>query len=118
MAAAVLNSPHAAQMSVCVVRAFIRMRRMLGDTRELAKQLAAIEKELKERLDVHEVAIVSVLQRVMNMIDAPVPPDPPRKQIGFKARENRAWICGKEEKINLRLFFWLDTEFWLLTSEL
>jgi hypothetical protein len=30
------------------------MRALLGDKRELAKQLAALEKELKQRLDVHE----------------------------------------------------------------
>lgn len=86
MAANVLNSPRAVQMSVFVVRAFIRMRGMLGDTRELARQLAALEKELKERLDVHEVAIVSILQRVLDLIDAPALPDPPRKYIGFKIR--------------------------------
>ena len=37
MAANVLNSPRAVQMSVFVVRAFIRMRAALGDTRELAR---------------------------------------------------------------------------------
>ncbi len=41
MAANVLNSPRAVQMSVFVVRAFIRMRAALGDTRELARKLAA-----------------------------------------------------------------------------
>jgi phage regulator Rha-like protein len=58
MVANVLNSPRAVQMSVFVVRAFLRMRSLLGDKRELARQLAALEKELKERLDVHETAIV------------------------------------------------------------
>ena len=65
MAANVLNSARAVQMSVFVVRAFLKMRALLGDKRELAKQLAALEKELKQRLDVHEAAIVTILQRVM-----------------------------------------------------
>ena len=65
MAANVLNSPRAVQMSVFVVRAFLKMRAFLGDKRELAKQLAALEKELKQRLDIHEAAIVTILQRVM-----------------------------------------------------
>lgn len=77
-------------MSVFVVRAFVRMRRLLGDTRELAQQLADLEKELKERLDVHEVAIVGILQRIMNLIDPPEFPTPPRRQIGFKVKEKRA----------------------------
>jgi hypothetical protein len=91
MAANVLNSPEAIRMSVFVVRAFVRMRSLLGDTRELARQLAALEKKLKERLDVHEVAIVSILQRVMDLIDPPVKPKPaPRKKIGFEVKEPRA----------------------------
>jgi hypothetical protein len=85
MAANVLNSPRAVQMSVFVVRAFLKMRAFLGNKRELAKQLAALEKELKQRLDIHESAIVTVLQRVMDIIDPPSPPPTPDKpKIGFK----------------------------------
>ena len=85
MAANVLNSPRAAQMSVFVVRAFLKMRALLGDKRELAKQLATLEKELKQRLDIHEAAIVTILQRVMDIIDPPAePPPPPKPKIGFK----------------------------------
>src|SRR6266566_4061020 len=77
MAANVLNSRRAVQMSVFVVRAFLKMRALLGDKRELAQQLAALEKELKKRLDVHEAVIVTILQRVMDMIDPPsLPPQP------------------------------------------
>jgi len=82
MAASVLNSPRAVQMSVFVVRAFLKMRALLGDKRELAKKLAALERELTGRLDVHEAAIVHVLQRVMDLIDPPALPPKPR--IGFK----------------------------------
>lgn len=85
MAANVLNSPRAVQMSVFVVRAFLRMRSLLGDKRELARQLAALEKELKQRLDVHEAAIVTILQRVMDIIDPPALPLAPSKpRIGFR----------------------------------
>lgn len=84
MAANVLNSPRAVQMSVFVVRAFLKMRALLGDKRELAKQLAALEKELKQRLDIHEAAIVTVLQRVMDIIDPPIAPEPEKPKIGFK----------------------------------
>jgi ORF6N domain len=90
MAANVLNSPQAARMSVFVVRAFIAMRRSFTGSRELARKLAALEKELKERLDVHEAAIVTILQRVMDIIDPPPQPEPPSKQIGFHVRERSA----------------------------
>jgi phage regulator Rha-like protein len=87
MAANVLNSPQAVQMSVFVVRAFVKMRGSFSDSRELVKKLAALEKELKSRLDVHEVAIVEVLQRVMAILDPPPPPpEPPRREIGFHVK--------------------------------
>jgi len=61
------------------------MRAALNDTRELAKKLAALEQELIGSLDVHEAAIVDVLQRIMTILDPPpAPPEPPRPQIGFK----------------------------------
>lgn len=47
MAANVLNSPQAVQMSVFVVRAFLKMRAALTDTRQLAQKLANLEAELK-----------------------------------------------------------------------
>ena len=84
MAANVLNSPEAVRMSVFVVRAFVKMRELLSGTKELAKQLAALEKKLTARLDGHEVAIIEVLRRVMDILDPPPPPpEPPRRQIGF-----------------------------------
>ena len=84
MAANVLNSRRAVQMSVFVVRAFLKMRALLGDNRDLAQKLAALEKELKKRLNVHEGVIVTILQRVMNIIDPPaLPPPPPKPRIGF-----------------------------------
>jgi hypothetical protein len=83
MAANVLNSRRAVQMSVFVVRAFARMREALRGTPELARKLAALEKKLTARLDVHEAAIVKVLREVMQVLNPPPLPEPQRKQIGF-----------------------------------
>jgi hypothetical protein len=98
MAANILNSSRAVQMSVFVVRAFVRMRRLLSDTQDLARRLAQLEKELKERLDVHESAIVSILQRVMDVIDPPALPAPPRKSIGFHVKERPARYHTRRRK--------------------
>lgn len=98
MAANILHSDRAVQMSIFVVRAFVKMRALLGDSRELARRLAVLEKELKERLDVHEVAIVSILQRVMDLIDPPSFPDPPHKPIGFKVKEHSVKYHVKKRK--------------------
>ena len=86
MAADVLNSPRAVQMSVFVVRAFLKMRELLGGTKELARRLKALEAKLTARLDGHEAAIVDVLQRIMHLLDPPPELEPPRRQIGFHAR--------------------------------
>lgn len=86
MAANILHSPSAVQMSVFVVRAFIKMRSALTDTRELARKLTALEDEVKARLDTHESAIVDVLQRIMALLDPPPPPpEPPQPEMGFHA---------------------------------
>jgi len=83
MAANILNSPQATQMSVFVIRAFVKMRNLLTDTRELAKKLASLEEELNSRLDTHEVAITDVLQRIMQLLDPPPLPETPEKEMGF-----------------------------------
>lgn len=80
MAANILNSPQAAQMSIFVIRAF-KMRGLLTDTRELAKKLASLETELKSRLD--------VLRRIMLLLDPPAGPEILEKQMGFHANPHR-----------------------------
>jgi len=85
MAATVLNSLRAVQMSVFVVRAFVKMRRILVAKNDLAKKLAEIESKLTDRLDIHETAIVEVLQKVLILLTpSPPEPEPPRRRIGFQ----------------------------------
>jgi hypothetical protein len=83
MAANILNSARAVQMSIFVVRAFAKMREALRGTPELARKLATLEKRLTDRLDVHEAAIVQVLREVMQILNPPPEPEPPRRRIGF-----------------------------------
>ena len=84
MAANILNSARAVQMSIFVVRAFAKMRESLRAAPDLARKLAALEKKLTGRLDVHEAAIVGVLQELMKILNPPHgPPPPPKKKIGF-----------------------------------
>jgi ORF6N domain len=83
-AANILNSPRAVQMSVFVIRAFVKMRETLLATRDLSKKLATLEKQLTRRLDSHEAAIVHVLQELMVILNPPLlPPPPPKPRIGF-----------------------------------
>jgi len=70
-----------ARVNIFVVRAFAKMREALRGTPELARKLAALEKKLTSRLDVHEAAIVEVLQELMQILNPPALPPKPR--IGF-----------------------------------
>jgi hypothetical protein len=89
MAANVLKSQQAARMSVFVVRAFVKLRAALAESQDLTRKLAAVEAELKSRLDVHEAAIVEVLQRIMRILDPPPPPPGPAPpEIGFHVKED------------------------------
>ncbi|HTL67521.1 MAG TPA: ORF6N domain-containing protein [Lacunisphaera sp.] len=89
MAANVLNSEQAVRMSVFVVRAFIRMREMLGGSKELAAELKKLERQLTARLDIHESAIVDVLRRIMELLDPLPTPSPPEKSMGFHTTMRR-----------------------------
>ena len=91
MAANILRSLQAVEMSVFVVRAFVRMRQMLSAPHDLSRKLAELEAKLTARLDGHETAITEVLQQIMLLLNPqPIPDqphDPPAKQIGFHVRE-------------------------------
>jgi len=83
MLASVLNSPVAVQASVHVVRAFVRLRQLLVSNRELAQRLA----ELERKLEGHDDAIRNLFEAIRQLLASP---QPPRKQIGFHAKERIA----------------------------
>jgi len=86
MAANVLNSTKAVEMSVFVVRAFVRLRATFLDSRELAHRLEKLESEIASRLDSHDAAIVEILRRMLDIIDPPPLPTAPSRRIGFGAK--------------------------------
>ncbi|MBP7510213.1 MAG: hypothetical protein KA807_20550, partial [Prolixibacteraceae bacterium] len=77
MAASVLNSPKAVEMSVYVVRAFVRMRTMLLQYKEVAQKIA----EFDTRLGKHDEAIINIINALKQLME---PPKPKKKEIGFK----------------------------------
>ena len=101
MAANILRSDRAIQMSVFVVRAFIRMRQMLISQESLARRLAEIEKKLTARLEIHETAITEVLRQMMVLLAPSSPePEPPKKKIGFLVEDRRAsYKHSKQPKV-------------------
>ncbi|MGO8934103.1 MAG: ORF6N domain-containing protein [Terracidiphilus sp.] len=78
MAATVLSSPRAVEMSVYVVRAFVQLRELLASNTALARKLNELEGKLKNH-DETITAILSAIRELMN------PPPPKRRPIGFTA---------------------------------
>jgi hypothetical protein len=77
MAATVLNSERAIEMSVFVVLAFVRMHRAIAVNRYVLAKLAEVER----RLESHDTDIQDLMAAIRELID---PPDPPRRRIGFE----------------------------------
>jgi hypothetical protein len=73
MAASILNSPKAIEMSVYVVRAFVRLRDLLSSNKELARQFAALESRLNKKLAEHDAAIAAILSAIRQLMNSPVP---------------------------------------------
>lgn len=82
MAATVLNSKRAVSMSVYVVRAFVRIRREMLTHATLEARLQRIEKTLIA----HDAGLRDIFQKIRPLLLPP--PEPPRRKIGFHAREN------------------------------
>jgi hypothetical protein len=98
MAANILRSPEAIQMSMFVVRAFIRMRQMLIEQRGLARKLAELEKELTSRLDIHETAINEMFTQIRRLLSLPSEPAPPKRRIGFMVEERKVPYLTKMKR--------------------
>lgn len=69
MAAQVINSPEAVNMSVHVVRAFVRLRQLMVNHKALSAQLAALE----SRVGAHDEQIAAIVETIRQLTtpDAP-----------------------------------------------
>ena len=80
MAANVLNSKKAIQMSVYVVRAFVQLRSRLWQNRELARRLQDLERKVDyQGGELHE--LFEAIRRLM------AAPEKPTRQIGFQVKK-------------------------------
>jgi len=76
MLANVLNSERAAQTSVQVVRAFVKLRQMLASNAELARKLEAMEKKYDAQFKV----VFDAIRQLMS------PPVKPKREMGFHVK--------------------------------
>lgn len=77
MAASVLNSKRAVEMSIFVVRAFVRMREALVVNQKVVSKLS----ELEERLDEHDDQIHDLVEAIRELM---APPPANNRRIGFE----------------------------------
>ncbi|MFZ5483376.1 MAG: ORF6N domain-containing protein [Pseudomonadota bacterium] len=75
MLSSVLRSPRAVQVNIEIMRAFVRLRRMLTENRALAERLDQLEQQYDEQFKV----VFDALRQLMR------PPEKPGRPIGFIA---------------------------------
>ena len=80
MLASVLSTPIAVQANVHVVRAFVRLREVLANHKELARKL----EELEKKYDAQFKVVFDAIRQLM------APPEKSRRSIGFRVEEGRA----------------------------
>jgi len=78
MAAMVLNSDLAVEMSVFVIRAFVRLRNAIRANMELSRKVA----ELELCVDGQDTELARIVQAIRELM---APPEPKRRGIGFLA---------------------------------
>ena len=76
MLASILNSPVAVLASIRVVRAFVKLRELLGTQRKLTLKLL----ELEKRVGDHDDEIGSLFEAIRHLMQ---PPEKPSRRIGF-----------------------------------
>ena len=77
MAATILNSPRAVQMSIFVVRAFLRLREWVVGQAELAGRPA----ELEQRVGAHDHELKAIIQAIRSRLERRAPS---RNRIGSR----------------------------------
>ena len=81
MLSAVLRSDRAVQMSILIVRAFVKIRELLASHKDLAARVEKLEASQKRH-----GSVINILAEEIN--DIKQPPTPPKRRIGFQT-ENR-----------------------------
>ena len=95
MAATVLNSERAIEMSVFVVLAFVRMRRAIAGNRHILTKLA----ELERRLESHDEDIQDLMDAIRELMS---PEEPNRRRIGFEAPSDPGGKALKDRTVQFR----------------
>lgn len=80
MAATVLNSARAVEVSIYVVRAFVQQREFLASHKDLARELRALEMRVTKKFAAQDETIKDIISTLRELM---MPPDPTKRPIGF-----------------------------------
>lgn len=83
MAASVLNSPRAVEVSVFVVRAFVKLRELSVAHKEIGRKLDQLER----KVTVHDLAIADLINAIRELMTSPEPKK--KRPIGFAPWEDK-----------------------------
>ena len=72
MAASILNSSRAIEISVFIVRAFVKLRRIISENEKLARKIVQIENHLAD----HDEQIIELIQAIKQLLKPEPPPNP------------------------------------------
>ena len=93
MAATILNSPRATEVSVYVVRAFVRLREMLATNKDLAAKLEELEQATETLALRHDTLAANTRAQLKQVFEAirelMSPQEPRRRPIGFITPEEK-----------------------------
>jgi hypothetical protein len=79
MLSSILNSPKAIRVNIEIMRAFVRLRRIMASHEDLAHKL----EELEKKYDAQFRVVFDAIRELM------APPERLRRSIGFKVEEGR-----------------------------
>jgi hypothetical protein len=93
MAATILNTPRATEVSVYVVRAFVRLRETLATHKDLAAKLEELEQKTEALALRHDTLAAHTRAQLRQVFEAlrelMSPPEPKRRPIGFVTPEDK-----------------------------
>ncbi|MDD5222402.1 MAG: ORF6N domain-containing protein [bacterium] len=93
MLSSVLKSSRAVQVNIEIMRAFVRLRRLLASNAELARKLNELERRYNSQFRV----VFDAIRELMTPLQEPEPELPPQRRIGFTAREKaRRYSIGRK----------------------
>jgi hypothetical protein len=90
MLSSILRSKRAVQVNIEIMRAFVKLREMATTQK---KPIAKLN-ELERKFESHDQSIQAIFEAIHQLM---IPPERPRKEIGFKVKEKRP-AYGKSKK--------------------